>query len=205
LITSAAAADEPVIMPHNKQKVICNTLTIVLATVAIILLGLGFSSSYSSVAALSLESVIHHQSKVFDKKQQDGGSSAAHSSSSTGSSDTKSSDRSNNEGNNNNNKNNNNNIDRNNNQVTNDGNSNSGAHDDLQGVEPANTKTREQQQRGIGESIVPSGTAKPSPQTTCEQGSNCTDQQGLSDHDRSTTAITTEQDNTPFVLSLPFP
>jgi len=185
-------------MPHNKQKVICNTLTIVLATVAIILLGLGFSSSYSSVAALSLESVIHHQSKVFDKKQQDGGSSAAHSSSSTGSSDTKSSDRSNNEGNNNN-------IDRNNNQVTNDGNSNSGAHDDLQAVEPANTKTREQQQRGIGESIVPSGTATPSPQTTCEQGSNCTDQQGLSDHDRSTTAITTEQDNTPFVLSLPFP
>jgi hypothetical protein len=46
----------------------------------------------------------------------------------------------------------------------------------------------------------------PTPGTTCEQGSNCTEQQSLSDRDRSTSAPgTTEQEDTPFVLSLPFP
>jgi hypothetical protein len=50
----------------------------------------------------------------------------------------------------------------------------------------------------------------PTPDTTCEQGSNCTDQQGLSDRDRSSTTSTTsaitsgeDNNNTPFVL--PFP
>ncbi|HJT47503.1 MAG TPA: hypothetical protein VJ729_04915 [Nitrososphaeraceae archaeon] len=44
-------------------------------------------------------------------------------------------------------------------------------------------------------------------QTTCEQGSNCSDQQGLSAHDHSTTGTTAniQDDKTPFVLSLPFP
>jgi hypothetical protein len=108
-------------------------------------------------------------------------------------------DKSNNEGNNNNNN-------KNNNQGTNDGSSNTGADNNLQAAEPANAKTDEQQQQqGTGESIAPSGSATPSPQPTCEQRTNCTDQQGLSDHDRSTTDTTTEQDNTPFVLSLPFP
>ena len=46
----------------------------------------------------------------------------------------------------------------------------------------------------------------PTPGTTCEQGSNCTDQQSLSDRKRSTNASgPTEQEDTPFVLSLPFP
>src|SRR3954469_17810786 len=51
-----------VIMPHNKQKVICYTLII---AVTIVLLG---SSSYSSVFAFPFQSAIHHH-KVFDKKQ----------------------------------------------------------------------------------------------------------------------------------------
>jgi hypothetical protein len=80
-------------MPQNKQKVICRTLTMAVATVAIVLLG--FSSSYSSVAALSSQPVTHHNSKVFDKKQQDSTSSGEDGSSS---SNTKSSDDSNNEG-----------------------------------------------------------------------------------------------------------
>ena len=171
-------------MLHNKQKVICHTLII---AVTIVMLG----SSYSSVSAFPLQSVIHHHHKVFDKKQESGSSSSS-------SSDTKSSDNSKNEGNGNNNN-------KNNNQGTDDG-SNTGHDNNLQVVEPA--KTGEQQQ-GTGESVAPIETATPMPQTSCEQGSNCTDQQGLSDRDRSTTATTstttTKQDNTPFVLSLPFP
>jgi hypothetical protein len=79
----------------------------------------------------------------------------------------------------------------------------------LQAIDTA--KPDEQEQQGAGENVPPTGTATPTPQTSCEQGSNCTDQQGLSDRDRSTTATTTnttKQDNnnnTPFVLSLPFP
>jgi hypothetical protein len=187
-------------MLHNKQKVICHTLII---AVTIVLLG---SSSYSSsVFAFPFQSTIHHH-KVFDKKQdsgsnpkdaRNGGDSSDNSDSSRASStsDTKSSDSSNNLASSDNNN-------RNNDQGTNDG-SNTGAHNNLQAVEPA--KTSEQQ--GTAENIPSSGTATPIPQTTCEQGSNCTDQQGLSDHDRSTTASTTpsKQEDTPFVLSLPFP
>src|SRR4051812_20597202 len=125
-----------VIMLHNKQKVICHTLIIVVATVAIIVLG------SSSAFALSLQSVIHQHNKVFDKKQQDGDSS-----SSSGSSDTKSSDKSNNEANNNNN------IDKNYQRSTNDGTSNSGAHDKLQAVEPA--ETGKEGERVSGENIAP--------------------------------------------------
>ncbi len=185
-------------MPQNKQKLICNTLTMVVATVAIVLLG--FSSSYSSVAALSLQSVIHHHhSNVFDKKQQDSASSGGDGRSS---SNTKSSDNSNNDGSsdgiNNNNK----------NQGTNDDSSNSGAHDNLQSVEPA--KTGKEGELGSGENVAsPTGTTAPTPesQTSCEQGSNCTNQQGLGDHDRSSTTGSAgksgQDNNTPFIL--PFP
>ena len=183
-------------MPQNKQKLICNTLTmVVVATVAIVLFG--FSSSYSSVAALSLQLVIHHPRKVFDNKQQDSASSGGDGSSSN----TKSSDNSNNDGSsdgNNNSK----------NQGTNDGSSNSDAHDNLQSVEPA--KTGKEWELGSGENVAsPTRTTAPTPQsqTSCEQGSNCTDQQGVGDHDRSSTtgsASKSGQDNnTPFIL--PFP
>ncbi|MFL6342157.1 MAG: hypothetical protein ACJ72U_11515, partial [Nitrososphaeraceae archaeon] len=94
-----------------------------------------------------------------------------------------------------------------NDQSTNDG-SNTGTDNNLQAIEPA--KPDEQAQQGAGENVPPTETATPTPQTSCEQGSNCTDQQGLSDRDRSTTATTTnttkqDNNNTPFVLSLPFP
>ena len=228
-VFSYHAAEESVTMLHNKQKAICHTLTIALTIVI-----LGSSCYSSSVSAFTLQPAIHHD-KLFDKKQDsrsnskdasNGGSSTGNSgrssssssdktvdhlqvSSGTGSSsssssrstpDTKSSDSSNNLRNSDNNE--------NNDQSTNDGSSNTGADNNLRAVEP--TKPDEQAQQGAGENVPPTGTATPTPQTSCEQGSNCTDQQGLSDRDRSTPATTntTKQDNnnnTPFVLSLPFP
>jgi cytoskeletal protein RodZ len=208
-------------MLHNKQKVICHTLIIALT---IVILG---SSCYSSVSAFPFQSTIHH--KVFDKiqdsrsnsKDASNGNSGRSSSSSsdktvdhlqvssgTGSSsssskstpDTKSSDSSNNLRNSDNNE--------NNDQSTNDG-SNTGADNNLQAIEPA--KPDEQAQQEAGENVPSTGIATPTPQITCELGSNCTDQQGLSDRDRSTTANSTsttkhdKKNNTPFVLSLPFP
>jgi cytoskeletal protein RodZ len=204
-------------MLHNKQKMICHTLIIALTIVI-----LGFSS-YSSIFAISVQSAIHHH-KVFDKKQDsdsdskdarsDGSDgrpssssdkiddhlqiSSSHSSdsgSSSSSSDTKSSDNTNNVDSANTNKN-------NNDQSTNDG-SNTGADNNLQAVEPAKTGEQQQQSTGKNSSLI--GTATSTSHTSCEQGSNCTDQQGLSDHDRSTTdnTTTTKQDNMPFVL--PFP
>jgi hypothetical protein len=232
-VFSYHAAEESVTMLHNKQKAICHTLTIALTIVI-----LGSSCYSSSVSAFTLQPAIHHD-KLFDKKQDsrsnskdasNGGSSTGNSgrssssssdktvdhlqvSSGTGSSsssssssrstpDTKSSDSSNNLRNSDNNE--------NNDQSTNDG-SNTGTDNNLQAIDPA--KPDEQEQQGAGENVPPTGTATPTPQTSCEQGSNCTDQQGLNDRDRSTTAnttSTTKQDNnnnnnTPFVLSLPFP
>ena len=150
-----------------------------------------FGSYYSSssVSAFSLQSPIHHH-KVFDKKQG---------SDSRSSSDTKRSDNSDNNGNSNNDDSN-----KNNNQGTNDG-SNTGTDNTFQAVEPA--KSGEQQQQGSGENIASIEMVTPKSKTICEQGSNCTDQQGSSDRDRSTTdaAPTKQDDNTPFVLSLPFP
>ena len=191
-------------MPLNKQKVICRTsIIIVVSAVAIVLLG------SSSAFALSLQPAIHQHNKVFDKKRQHGDGS----SSSGGGSDTKSSDKSNNEDNSNNN-----NVDRNSIQGTNDGRSNSGAHNNLQSVKPTKTGKEVEGEGGSGENVAPStGTTLPTPQsqTSCEQGSDCTDQQGLGDHDRSSTTTTgsataSKQNNnnnnsTPFVLSLPFP
>ena len=155
------------------------------------ILALGVYSYSSSALALSLPSVISHH-KISDKKQDSDGRDVISSSRT----DTKSS--SYNTGNSNNNENNN----KNNNQGTKDG-SNTGTDNTFQAAEP--TKSEEQQQEG-GENIATSVIAPPQSETTCEQGSNCTDQQGLTDRDRPMTdAATNQDDNTPFVLSLPFP
>jgi cytoskeletal protein RodZ len=175
------AEEESLMMLHNKQKVTCYTLIIVAVT--ILMLG------YSSVSAFPFQTTTINHHKIFGKKQASSSSSGADSSSSR-SSDTKGSDNSND---NNNNK-------KNNNQGTNDD-SDTSPDDNLQSAET-------DQQQGTGESVAPTGTATPTPQATCEQGSNCTDQQGLSDHDRSPTdsaAATTQDNNTPFILSVPFP
>ena len=170
-------------MLHDKQKVICHTLIIVVAF-TIVMLGSYYSTSF--VSAFSLQPTIHHHNKVFDKKQESDSSS---------SSDTKRSDNSDNNGNSNNNNNDDNN--KNNNQGTNDD-INTGTDNTFQAVEPAKSG-EQQQQQGSGENIAPIGAATPKSDTACEQGS--------SDHDRSTTdaATTNQDDNTPFVLSLPFP
>jgi hypothetical protein len=186
------------------RRIKTSWLLVTLVVVTIVMFG---SSSpphfYSSVSAFSFQSAIHHHNKIFDKKQGSD-SMGDHTGSSGRSSDAKRSDKSNNEGNSNNDNN------RNNNQGTNDG-SNPGADNNLQ---PADTdQQQQQQQQGGGENVapidtsIPTPTRTPTPQTACEQGSNCTDQQVLSDRDRSSTtssAGTSGQDNnTPFVL--PFP
>jgi hypothetical protein len=180
-------------MFRNKQKkVTCNMWIIIVVAVTILMFGFSF---HSSVSAFSLQSVIHHNNKVFDNdKNQGSGSSRG---SSSGSLDTKSSEDSN-EGNGNSNNENNNIQDTHDSSDTNvDTNS-----QDLQSAKSAEKK----QQQGSTENVAPIGTATPTLETTCEQGSNCTDQQGLTDQDRSTTsAEPTKVDNTPFVLSLPFP
>ena len=184
---------------------------VVVVAVTIIMSGFSF---HSSVSAFPLQSVIHHNNKVFDNDKnqgsgssRDGGSSGGDGGSSGGdggsssSLDTKSSDDSN-EGNANNN--NNNNENNNNNQDIRDS-SDTNADTHSQVLQSAKSPEKKQQQ-GSTENVAPIGTATPTPETTCEQGSNCTDQQGLTDQDRSTTsADTTKVDNTPFVLSLPFP
>ncbi len=210
------------VIPQGKQKMNCH-LWIIAVAITLLLLS---AFSYSSVSAFSLQSVIHHQNKVFSKKQDSGSNSnGAASSSNSGGSNTKGSDKSNNEGNSNNNNNDNNNNDNNNNnnnQGTNgDGSSNAGSHGGLQAVEPANPgENQQQQETRANDAQTGMATSRSTPDTSCEQGSNCTDQQGLSDHDRSSSssssssttggATTPEQDNdnnnnTPFVLSLPFP
>ena len=179
-------------MFRNKQKKVTCNMWIIVVAVTILMFGFSF---HSSVSAFSLQSVIHHNNKVFDNdKNQGSGSSRG---SSSGSLDTKSSEDSN-EGNGNSNNENNNIQDTHDSSDTNvDTNS-----QDLQSAKSAEKK----QQQGSTENVAPIGTATPTPETTCEQGSNCTDQHGLTDQDRSTTsADTTKEDNTPFVLSLPFP
>ena len=186
-------------MPLSKQNVACYMLMII--AVAFVLLG---SSAF--VFALSLQQPsIHNYNKVFDKEQDsvstgDGSRRSSSSNSHSSNSHTKSYDNSN-EGNSDDNN-------KNDNQGTNDG-SNIGAHNNnLLAVEPA--KSGEQQQQSDRENVASTtGTTTPTPKphASCEQGSNCTDQQGLNDQDRSSSS--SEQDNnnntTPFVLSLPFP
>jgi hypothetical protein len=173
-------------MANNRGLI--HMLIITVGVITILILGFSSYSSPSSVSALPFQSATHHH-KISDKKQS--GDSIDVSSSSN--SDTKRSDHFN-EGNSKN-------INKNNNQGTHDS-SNTGAG--LSAAEPA--KSGEQQQQGNGENAAPIQTSTPTPETTCEQGSNCTDQQSLSDRDRSTNASgPTEQEDTPFVLSLPFP
>jgi cytoskeletal protein RodZ len=162
-------------------KVTCSALIIVVVT--ILMLG------YSSVFAFPFQTTTNHHHKILDKKQVSSSSSSslADDSSSRSSSDAK--------GNSNNNN-------KNNNQGTNDR-SNTGSDNNLQSAET------DQKQQGGRENVAPTDTSTPTPtpQTACEQGSNCTDQQGLSDRDRSSTTSSAgtsgEDNNTPFVL--PFP
>jgi hypothetical protein len=164
-----------------------------ITAVAITLILLSASHFYSSVSAFSfsLQSVIHHQNNIFSKKQ-DGGSDSNSNGIGISSSNpnTKGSDNSDNEGNSNTD------IDMKNNQRTNSP-TDTGSH-----------ITGGRQQQVTGENIPPIVTAPAAtPSTTCEQGSNCTDRQGLSDRDRSSitsNASTSGQNNNiPFVL--PFP
>jgi fructose-specific phosphotransferase system component IIB len=176
------------------KRGICN-MWVVVVVVAVTIIMSGFSF-HSSVSAFPLKSVIHHNNKVFDNDKNQGSGSSRDSSSSN-SLDTKSSDNSN-EGNDNNNN------ENNNNHGTRDS-SDTNADTNSQVLQSAKSPEKKQQ-HGSTENVAPIGTATPTPETTCEQGSNCTDQQGLTDQDRSTTsADTTKVDNTPFVLSLPFP
>jgi hypothetical protein len=199
-----STADVSIIMLHNKQKVISGILMILVVT---LMLG---CSSYSYVFAPPLQPANHHH-KVFDKKQDSGTSSkdasnggdgdssdnsggyssssgktlghtddsSSDSSRGSSTSDIRSSDSSNNLDNSDN---------KNNDHSTND---------------VGNTG----ENQGSRENVSLTGTNTPTPQTTCEQGSNCTDQQGLGDRDRFTTATTArkQDNNTPFILSLPFP
>ncbi|HJT47130.1 MAG TPA: hypothetical protein VJ729_03020 [Nitrososphaeraceae archaeon] len=170
--------EEFVMMPHNKEKIICHVLLI---SITILMLG------YSSVFAFPFQSAIHHH-KVFDKKQV--------STSSIRSSDAK--------GNSNNNDDNN----KKNNQATNDGsNTNPGSNlqsvetDQEQRLQQGTGES-------ISSVGTATTKPTPAPQSTCEQQSNCTDQQGFSDRDRSSpttsSAGTSGQDNNmPFLL--PFP
>jgi hypothetical protein len=177
-------------MLHNKENVICHAL---IMAVTIVLLGFSSSYYYCSASALPFQSANNHH-KVFDKKQDnsdasskdasndgdgsdngDGPSSKSDktlshtddSSSDTGrvssssNSDSRGSKSSNNLGNSDYNDNNNN---KNNDQGTNDG---------------GNTGEKQ----GTGENVQVTRTN--TPQTTCEQASNCTDQQGSSDIDRN--------------------
>jgi hypothetical protein len=185
-------------MLHNKQKVVTGMSIMII--VAILTFG---SSSYSLVSAISSQSSVdHHKASVKkqesrsdanaddrsskdkgnaernDKVGASSGSSQGHSSdasSSTSNSDTEGSDNSNNVGDAEKNNN-------NNNQATDDG---------------SNT--------GIGENVPSITPAIPAPHRSCDQGSNCTDQQDPSNTDHPTAATPTKQGSTPFVLSLPFP
>lgn len=186
-------------MVHNKQKVITGISIMIIVTI----LTVG-SSSYSLVSAISSQSSIDHHkasvkkqesrsdANVDDRSSKDkgnaerndkvGGSSgssqddSSDASSSTGNSDTAGSDNSNDVGDTQKNNNNNN------NQAANDG---------------SNT--------GIGENVPSIAPAIPAPDRSCQQGSNCNDQQDPSNTDHPTAATPTKQGNTPFVLSLPFP
>ncbi len=58
---------------------------------------------------------------------------------------------------------------------------------------------------GTGENVPSIATDIPTPHRSCDQGSNCNDQQDPSNTDHRTAPTATKQNNTPFVLSLPFP
>ena len=184
-------------MLHNKQKVVTGMSIMII--VAILTFG---SSSYSLVSAISSQSSVdHHKASVKkqesrsdandDRSSKDKGNAerndkvgtssgssqgdSSDTSSSTSNSDTEGSDNSNNVGDTEKNNN-------SNNQATDDG---------------SNT--------GIGENVPSIVPAIPAPHRSCDQGSNCNDQQDPSNTDHPTAATPTKRDSTPFVLSLPFP
>jgi hypothetical protein len=81
-----------------------------------------------------------------------------------------------------------------------------GAHDEINTgnnneLLPSQTTTTGGQQREGVQTVAPI------PQTSCELGSDCNSQQDSSNsnHSTSTSTTTTTQEDTPFVLSLPFP
>ncbi len=174
--------------------------------IIVTILTFGFSS-YSLVSAISSESSIdHHKASV--KKQvsrsgvdhgsiskdtgnadsndngrgssgsskRDSSDASSSSRSSTTNSDTTSSDNLNNVGDTENNNGNDNNQ--------------AASHD-------SNTVTRE--------NLPSNPTDIFTPHIPCDQGSNCNDQQDPNNTDHPTAPTATEQDDTPFVLSLPFP
>lgn len=189
-------------MLYNKQKVVNGISIMILVTI----LTFG-SSSYSLVSAMS-SSIDHHKASV--KKQvsrsdanddrsskakgnaesnakvsasggssqgdsSDASSSGSSGSSSTSNPDTAGSDNSNNVGGTQKNNNNN------------------------------NQAADESSNTGIGENVPSIAPAIPAPHRSCDQGSNCNEQQDPSNTDHPTAATPAKQDNTPFVLSLPFP
>ena len=186
-------------MRDGKQKVITGIFIIILVTI----LTFG-SSSYSLVSAVSSQSSIDHD-KASVKKQQsrsdaDDGSSSkdkdnagindngggSSGSSRQDSSEAISSVRSRISNSDTKSSDNSNNVgdieNNNNNQAANDG---------------SNT--------GTGENVPSIATDIPTPHRSCDQGSNCNDQQDPSNTDHRTAPTATKQNNTPFVLSLPFP
>ena len=218
-------------MLHNKQKAISGILIIIVVTIVM----LGYS--YSFVSAVSSQRSVDHHNALVKKRfsgsnSHDGSSSKdndngdgrsgnsdrsasgshktldhRHDSSSIGSSindkgssssgsglDRKSSsDNSIKEDNNN---------DQNSDQGTDDRSNTLGTDNNLQ-------STTRGGQQGTGHNTPSIKTVTPTtPQTACEQGSNCVShQQESNNHDHSTIATTntSKKDNTPFVLSLPFP
>ena len=191
-------------MFHKRQKIMSYILVIMAVTVMI----LG-SSFYSSVSAVSSQSSMTHH-KAFVKKQDggskshDGGSSRSKdtgigndgdsSSDNSGGSSTSSSDKtvghtddSSSDGS----------------SITSDTKSSDSSNRLGNSDNDNNNKNNDQATNDVGNT---GESQRSGDQPTCEQGSNCTDQQGLSDRDRSTTTTTAtkQEDNAPFVLSLHF-
>jgi hypothetical protein len=165
--------------------------------------------SLTSAGTLSTNTSIGIDAYAKKPNESSGGSSQGSSSdssdksggTSSGSDTESSSDNSNKEGNKNSDQGTNNNEQQQQEPDSNDG-SNTAADNSLQAVEPPKIGKGGQ---GSEPFVPPVDTTTPSPPpTTCEQGSICTDDQHDSNsHDHS--IATTTKDNTPFVLSLPFP
>ena len=184
-------------MLDDKQKVFTGIFIIILVT-------FGFSS-YSLASAVSSQSSIDHD-KASVKKQEsridtDDGSSSkdkdnagsndngggSSGSSRHDSSDARSSLRS---------------------RISNSdtkGSDNSNNVGDIENNNNNNIAANDGSNTGTGEKVPSIETAIPTPYRSCDQGSNCNDQQDPSNTDHRTAPTATKQNNTPFVLSLPFP
>jgi len=177
----------------DKQKVINGIFIIILVTI----LTFG-SSSYSLVSAVSSQSSIDHD-KASVKKQEsrsdaDDGSSSKdkdNGDGSSGSSRHDSSDASS----------------RLSSRISNSDTKSSDNSNNVGGIENNNNNeaANDGSNTGAGENVPSIGIAIPTPHRSCDQGSNCNDQQDPSNTDHPTAPTATKQNNTPFVLSLPFP